>query len=139
MKEASYADELKILANFKETRNKWFFKGEKKKRSRKTTPKVQADEGSSSQPKKKRQKKSVETMLVDESDKEDETITKGDAEGDQVHLSPESAKLLKALNVELAASENEGDKEDKSSSGSEEEIDETERYKKVMSNMEKEK
>ncbi|KAJ0503176.1 hypothetical protein HanHA300_Chr11g0421371 [Helianthus annuus] len=47
MKEASYADELKILENFKETRNEWFLKEEKKKRSRKTTPKVQAEEGSS--------------------------------------------------------------------------------------------
>ncbi|MFS7962567.1 hypothetical protein Hanom_Chr08g00728171 [Helianthus anomalus] len=46
-------------------------------------------------------------MLVDESDKEDEAVTEGDAKGDQVHLSPEFAKLLKALNVKLAASENE--------------------------------
>ncbi|MFS7986863.1 hypothetical protein Hanom_Chr11g01015261 [Helianthus anomalus] len=70
MKEASYADELKILENFKESRNEWFLKEEKKKRSRKATPKVQAEEGSSSQPKQKHTKKSVKTMLVDESDKE---------------------------------------------------------------------
>ncbi|KAJ0795673.1 hypothetical protein HanPI659440_Chr04g0153181 [Helianthus annuus] len=33
MKEAGYAAELKILAKFKETRNEWFLKEEKKKRS----------------------------------------------------------------------------------------------------------
>ncbi|KAM0070555.1 hypothetical protein Hdeb2414_s0001g00014511 [Helianthus debilis subsp. tardiflorus] len=44
-KEASYVEELKILANFKETRNEWFLKEEKKKRSRKTTPKAAGEEG----------------------------------------------------------------------------------------------
>ncbi|MFS7919137.1 hypothetical protein Hanom_Chr03g00209291 [Helianthus anomalus] len=76
MKEASYAAELKKLTNFKETRNEWFVKEEKKKRNRKSTPKVQVEEGSSSQPE-KRQKKVVETMLVDESEEENEAIDKG--------------------------------------------------------------
>ncbi|KAJ0592299.1 hypothetical protein HanHA300_Chr03g0083411 [Helianthus annuus] len=83
MKEASYAAELKKLANFKETHNEWFVKEEKKKRSRKATPKVQVEEGSSSQPK-KRQKKVVETMLVDESEEEDEAVDEGNVEGDQL-------------------------------------------------------
>ncbi|KAJ0614637.1 hypothetical protein HanIR_Chr02g0064671 [Helianthus annuus] len=91
MKEASYADELKILANFKETRNEWFLKGEKKKRSRKTTPKVQVEEGSSSQPKQKRQKKTVETLLVDEPEEEE---PEADVEGD--HL-----KQLERLKVTM--------------------------------------
>ncbi|KAM0064535.1 hypothetical protein Hdeb2414_s0003g00104081 [Helianthus debilis subsp. tardiflorus] len=39
MKEKSAVDELTKLADFKETRNEWFLK-EEKKRSRKTTPKV---------------------------------------------------------------------------------------------------
>ncbi|XP_022025105.1 DNA ligase 1-like [Helianthus annuus] len=142
IKEASYADELKTLASFKETRNEWLLKEEKKKRSRKTTPKVQVEEGSSSQPKRKRQKKSVETMLVDESEEEDEAECEAEVnvEGD-VHLSPESAKFLKSLNEYNAEKEktagDEGDNEDKSSS--EEEIDETERAKRIKAEIEKEK
>ncbi|MFS7987652.1 hypothetical protein Hanom_Chr11g01025411 [Helianthus anomalus] len=50
MKEESATDEFTKLAEFKETRNEWFTKEEKKKRSGKRTPKVQAKEGSSSQP-----------------------------------------------------------------------------------------
>ncbi|MFS7996082.1 hypothetical protein Hanom_Chr12g01125651 [Helianthus anomalus] len=45
MKEASYAAELKKLTKFKETRNEWFVKEEKKKRNRKSTPKVQKRRG----------------------------------------------------------------------------------------------
>ncbi|XP_021996082.1 titin homolog [Helianthus annuus] len=142
MKEASYAEELKTLANFKETQNEWFVKEEKKKRSRKATPKVQVEEGLSSQPKQKRQKKSVETMLVDESDKEDEA--EDDAEGDQVCLSPESARFLKSLNeynaeTEKAAGDEGDDVEESSSSSSDEEIDETERVKRIRDEVEKEK
>ncbi|MFS7940051.1 hypothetical protein Hanom_Chr05g00459101 [Helianthus anomalus] len=138
MKEASYADELKILESFKETRNEWFLKEEKKKGSRKSTPKVQVEEGSSSQPKQKHRKKSVATMLVDEPEK-DEAVAEGDAEGD-VRLSPVSTKLLKAINKELAAGDEEGDDVDESSSSSsEEEIDETERAKRVQAEIEKEK
>ncbi|XP_021991111.1 WEB family protein At4g27595, chloroplastic-like [Helianthus annuus] len=143
MKEASYAEELKILANFKETRNEWFVKEEKKTRSGKATPKVQAEEGSSSQPK-KRQKKVVVTMLVDESEKEDEAEAEGDAKGDQVRLSPESAKFLKSLNEYNAETEKavgeEGDDVEKSlSSSSEEEIDESERAERIRAEVEKEK
>ncbi|KAJ0726592.1 hypothetical protein HanPI659440_Chr12g0472061 [Helianthus annuus] len=143
MKEKSVVDELKKLAEFKNTKSEWFIKEEKEKKKRggKRTPKVQAEEGSSSQPKKKHQKKVVETMLVDESEEEE---PEADAEGDHVHLSPESEQLLKSLNeynaeAEKVAGENEGDNEEKSSSSSEEEVDETERYKKVMSVLEKEK
>ncbi|MFS7897066.1 hypothetical protein Hanom_Chr00s006734g01735421 [Helianthus anomalus] len=130
MKEKSYADELKVLEDFRESRNEWFLKEEKKKKSRKATPKVQAEEDSSSQPKKKPQKKTVETMLVDESDKEEETEAEAEAEvnveGD-VRLYPNSEKLLKAINEELAAGNEEGDDGDKTSSSlSDEEIDENE-------------
>ncbi|XP_022040940.1 glutamic acid-rich protein-like [Helianthus annuus] len=83
-------------------------------------------------------------MLVDESDKEDEAVTEGDAEGDQVRLSPESARLLKALTknleTEKAAGDEEGDDVDKSSSSSsEEDIDETERAERIRAKIEKEK
>ncbi|MFS8019432.1 hypothetical protein Hanom_Chr15g01403711 [Helianthus anomalus] len=144
MKEKSYTDELKVLENFKETRNEWFLKEEKKKTSRKATPKVQAEEGSSSQPKQKRRKKSVETMLVDESDKEDEAEAEANVEED-VRLSPESPKFFKDLNEynaepEKAAGDEEGDDEDKSSSSSsDEEIDENERAKRIRAEIEKEK
>ncbi|MFS7992874.1 putative transcription factor bZIP family [Helianthus anomalus] len=144
MKEASYANELKILAYFKESRNEWFLKEEKKKRSRKATPKVQVEEGSSSQPKKKRQRRVVETMLVDESDKEDEAEAEANVEGD-VRLSPESAKFLKSLNKynaekEKTAGDEEGDDVDKSSSSaSDEDMDETERAKRIRVEIEKEK
>ncbi|MFS8006611.1 hypothetical protein Hanom_Chr14g01251231 [Helianthus anomalus] len=69
-KEKSYADELKVLENFRESRNEWFLKEEKKKKGRKTTPKVQTKEGSSSQPKKHR-KKTADTLLVDEPKEEE--------------------------------------------------------------------
>ncbi|KAJ0557266.1 hypothetical protein HanRHA438_Chr07g0309741 [Helianthus annuus] len=145
IKEKSVADELKKLEGFKNTRSEWFLKEEKEKKKRggKRTPKEQAEEGSSSQPKQKRQKKVVETMLVDESEKEDEAEADADAEGDHVRLSPESAKLLKALTKNLEgekAAGEEGDKEDKSSSSSSEsEIDETERLKRIQAEIEKEK
>ncbi|KAJ0783807.1 hypothetical protein HanLR1_Chr01g0024611 [Helianthus annuus] len=139
MKEPSAADELTKLADFKETRNEWFLKEEKKKRSRKTTPKVQVEEGSSSQPKMKRKKKVVETMLVDEPE-EDET--EADTERDQVRLSPESERLLKALNESFEADKatgEEGDNEEKSSSSSSEsEIDENERLKRIRADIERE-
>ncbi|XP_021979709.1 glutamic acid-rich protein-like [Helianthus annuus] len=118
MKEAGYAKELKTLKNFKETRNEWFVKEEKKKRSRKATPKVQKEEGSSSQPQKKRQNKVVETMLVDESEEEDEA---------------------EAEETEKAAGEEGDDVENSSSSSFKEEIDETERAKRIQAEVEKEK
>ncbi|XP_022030605.1 neurofilament medium polypeptide-like [Helianthus annuus] len=130
MKEAEYAAELKILSNFRETRNELFVKEEKKKRSRKATPKVQKEEGSSSQPHKKRQKKVVETMLVDESEEEDEAEAEGDAEKDQDPVSLETEQILKdidyGLETEKAAGEEGDDVENSSSSSFEEEIDETE-------------
>ncbi|XP_022003847.1 general transcription factor IIF subunit 1-like [Helianthus annuus] len=143
MKEKSYADELKVIKDFKESRNKWFLKEEKKKRSRKATPKIQVEEGSSSQPKRKRQKKTVETMLVDDSDKADEAEAEVNVQGD-VHLSPDSAKLLKDLTkdftTEKTAGDEEGDDVDKSSSSSsDEEIDEIERAKRIKAEIEKEK
>ncbi|MFS8034660.1 hypothetical protein Hanom_Chr17g01583781 [Helianthus anomalus] len=98
MKEKSAEDELKKLEYFKATRNEWFTKEEKKKRSRKTTPKVQVEEGSSSQPKKKRQKKVVKTLLVDEPEEDEpeanvernEDPTDGENEDDDLYIpSPE--------------------------------------------------
>ncbi|KAM0061225.1 hypothetical protein Hdeb2414_s0004g00133471 [Helianthus debilis subsp. tardiflorus] len=139
MKEKSAAEELKMLAGFKETRNEWFLKEEKKKRSRKTTLKVQADEGSSSQPKKKSQKKVVETMLVYEPN-EDEP--EPDADINQERLSFETKQLLKTLNDTLETEKvagKEGGNEEESSSSSESEIDETERLKRIRDDIEKEK
>ncbi|MFS7967443.1 hypothetical protein Hanom_Chr09g00785811 [Helianthus anomalus] len=139
MKEPCVTDELEKLANFKNTRSEWFLKEEKEKKKRggKRTPKVQAEEGSSSQPNKKRQKKMVETMLVDESE-EDETEV--DTERNQDPMSPETEQLLEnidyGLETKKAAGE-EGNNEGKISSDSE--VDETERWKKVMSDKEKEK
>ncbi|MFS7999157.1 hypothetical protein Hanom_Chr12g01162691 [Helianthus anomalus] len=43
MNEASYVDELKVLEDFRESRNEWFLKEEKKKKSKKVTPKVQTE------------------------------------------------------------------------------------------------
>ncbi|KAJ0434739.1 hypothetical protein HanOQP8_Chr17g0670071 [Helianthus annuus] len=146
MKEASYADELKILEIFKETRNEWFLKGEKKKRSRKAAPKVQAEVGSSSQPKKKHQKKNVETMLVDESEEEDEAEAEAEDNVEGDHLSPESDRLLKALNESFKAvkatketGDESDDVEESSSSSSKEEIDENERAERIRAEIEKEK
>ncbi|MFS7937049.1 hypothetical protein Hanom_Chr05g00422951 [Helianthus anomalus] len=96
MKEAGYTDELKILQSFKDTRNEWFVKEEKKRKSKKTTPQVQTEEGFSSQPK-KRQKKNVETMLVDEPD-EAEPVT--NVEGNQ---ESDIDEMLKNIDYELDA------------------------------------
>ncbi|MFS7953049.1 hypothetical protein Hanom_Chr07g00614071 [Helianthus anomalus] len=154
MKEAGYADELKILESFKDTRNGWFVKEEKKKKRKKATPKVQTEEGSSSQPKKRREK-TVETMLVDEPDEEEpeaevkaedeaEAKTEDNVEGD-VRLSLDSADLLKSLTKfnaekEKAAGEKEGDDGHKSStSSSDEEIDESERTRRIQAEIAKEK
>ncbi|XP_021995901.1 serine/arginine repetitive matrix protein 1-like [Helianthus annuus] len=154
MKEAGYADELKILEKFKDSRNEWFMKEVKKKKARKSTPKAQTEEGSSSQPKKRR-KKTVEILLVDEPD-EEEPEAEAEAEdeagaetevnvGIDVRLSPNSEKLLKDLNAfnagkEKEAGEKEGEDGDKSSSSSsDEEIDETERAKRIQVEIAKEK
>ncbi|MFS7926528.1 hypothetical protein Hanom_Chr04g00298101 [Helianthus anomalus] len=71
MKETAYAEELKTLKEFKNTKNEWYVK-ETGRRRRKATPKIQKGEGSSSQPKKK-QKKAAKTLLVDETE-EDEPV-----------------------------------------------------------------
>ncbi|MFS7963122.1 hypothetical protein Hanom_Chr08g00734441 [Helianthus anomalus] len=55
MKEAAYAEELKILEEFKNIKNEWFVK-ETGRRRIEATPKVQEGEGSSSKPKKKQKK-----------------------------------------------------------------------------------
>ncbi|XP_022031734.1 pinin-like [Helianthus annuus] len=136
MKEAGYADELKILEKFKDSRNEWFVKEEKKKKSRKSTPRVQAKEGSSSQPK-KRQKKNVETMLVDEPD-EEEPVT--NVEGNQ---ESDIDDVLKNIDYNLEADkvvdEGVGVDEDKSSSSSESKVDETERMRRIQAEIAKEK
>ncbi|XP_022024502.1 stress response protein nst1-like [Helianthus annuus] len=171
MKEAAYADELEALEKFKSKCNDWFVK-ELRKRSKKVIPKVQKEEGSSSQPK-KRQKKVAKTMLIDEPDVEEpvpeaevevehdfeaevETEAEANIEID-VRLSPNSQSLLKNLKAfnakkdkavvdaqkEKVADDIEGDDVDKSttsfSSSSDDEIDETERLKRIQEETEKEK
>ncbi|KAJ0674212.1 hypothetical protein HanLR1_Chr12g0437441 [Helianthus annuus] len=124
MKEKSAIDELKKLEEFVETRNEWFTKEEKKKRGGKRTPKVQTEEGSSSQPQRKCKKKVVETLLVDEPE-EDETEV--DVEKDQEQLSPETEQLLKSIDDTLEAGKLASPKvvgdEEKSLSGSDDDVD----------------
>ncbi|XP_021971678.1 glutamic acid-rich protein-like [Helianthus annuus] len=128
MKEKSAIDELTKLEDFCETRNDWYTREEKEKKKkggkRTPTPKVQAEEGSSSQPQKKRKKKTVETLLVDEPE-EDET--EANVEKDQEQLTPKTERLLKdiddTLEAEKAASKKVVDDEEKSLSGSEDDVD----------------
>ncbi|KAM0025779.1 hypothetical protein Hdeb2414_s0021g00578581 [Helianthus debilis subsp. tardiflorus] len=122
MKEAGYADELKILEEFKGTRNDWFLK-EQRKRGKKATPKAQKGEGSSSQPK-KRQKKVAKTLLIAEPDK-DEPVA-------NVEENPDSEKV-----ADEGIGADDGDKD--SSSSSEHEVDEVEREKRLKAEIEKEK
>ncbi|XP_022003158.1 muscle M-line assembly protein unc-89-like [Helianthus annuus] len=72
MKEAAYVDELKVLEDFKNTKNEWYIK-ETRRRRRKATPIVQNVKESSSQPKKK-QKKAAKPSLIDEPE-EDNPVT----------------------------------------------------------------
>ncbi|KAJ0466381.1 hypothetical protein HanPSC8_Chr14g0595601 [Helianthus annuus] len=67
MKEAMYADELKLIQVFKPTKNEWYVK-ELGRRRRLATP-IAEGEGLSSKPKRK-QKKKAQTMLIDEPDEE---------------------------------------------------------------------
>ncbi|KAJ0506384.1 hypothetical protein HanRHA438_Chr12g0567491 [Helianthus annuus] len=128
MKEKNAIDELTKLEDFYETRNDWYTKeeNEKKKRGGKRTPtlKVQTEVGSSSQPQKKRKKKAVETMLVDEPE-EDET--EANVEEDHERLSPETDQLMRDIDDTLesmkSASQRVVDDEEKSLSGSEDDID----------------
>ncbi|XP_021971948.1 glutamic acid-rich protein-like [Helianthus annuus] len=120
MQDQSAIDELKKLEDLCETRNDWYTKveTEKKKKGgkRNPTPKVQAEEGSSSQPQKKQ---------------EDET--EANVEKHQEQLTPETEQLLKdiddTLEAEKSASKIVVDDEEESSSGSEVDIDaEVERW-----------
>ncbi|XP_022040538.1 serine/arginine repetitive matrix protein 1-like [Helianthus annuus] len=148
MKEAAYADALKALEEFKTTRNDWFAK-EPRKRGKKTIPKAQEGEGSSSQPKKKL-KKVAKTLLIDEPEVEEpaENVEENPyADIEEVIL------YLGDLEVEQAASKEaekekvivdvEGDDVNKSttssSSSSEDEIDETECLRRIQEATEKEK
>ncbi|XP_022040456.1 histone H1-I-like [Helianthus annuus] len=148
MKEAAYAEELKTLVEFKTTRNDWFVK-EPRRRGRKTTPKVQEGEGSSSQPKKK-QKKVAKTLLVDEPEVEEPAVNVEEnpyAGIEEVMLDLGDLETEQAVNVEAqkekVIDDIEGDVVDKdttsSSSSSEDEVDETERLKRIQAETEKEK
>ncbi|MFS7977150.1 hypothetical protein Hanom_Chr10g00900731 [Helianthus anomalus] len=137
MKEAGYANELKVLEAFRESRNGWFSKEVKKKKSRKPTPKVQEEEGSSSQPKRKRQKKSEETLLVDEPDKE-EPFTNGEENQDS-DIDEVLKNIDYQLEIEKVADEGVNADEDKSSSSSESEVNENERAKRIQAEIAKEK
>ncbi|MFS7993093.1 hypothetical protein Hanom_Chr12g01090041 [Helianthus anomalus] len=123
MKEKSATEELKMLEGSCETHNDWYTKEEKEKKKNRT-PKVQTKEGSSSQPQKKHKKKAVETMLVDEPEEDD---TEANVDEDQEQLSPETEQLLKsvddALEAGKSASQKVVDDEDKSLSGSENDVD----------------
>ncbi|XP_021991234.1 proteoglycan 4-like [Helianthus annuus] len=148
MKEAAYVDELKTLEEFKPTRNDWFVK-ETRRRGRKTTPKVQEGEGSSSKPKKK-QKKAVKTLLIDEPE-EDEPVVNAEEDpydvDDQLMFNVDVLETEQAVNVEAekekVIDDVEGDDVNKSttssSSSSDEEIDENERLRRIQEATEKEK
>ncbi|XP_022042033.1 glutamic acid-rich protein-like [Helianthus annuus] len=159
MKEAAYAEELKILEDFKNIKNEWYVKVTGRRR-RKATPIVQKVEGSSSQPKKK-QKKAAKTSLIDEPE-EDETVvaTEEDPFNVEEHLLFDTEILETGPTVEVEAEhvvnveaqkgkdkviDNiEGDDVDKdttssSSSSDEEVVDETERRKRIQDEIEKEK
>ncbi|XP_022024811.1 glutamic acid-rich protein-like [Helianthus annuus] len=163
MKEAAYADELKILAGFKNTKNEWYVK-ESGRRRRKATPIVKESEGSSSKPKKK-QKKAASMSLVDEpeednpvvtAEKEQVTTTTDDPfnvdvlfNADMLETWPEVvANVEQVANVEAqkdkekVADDIEGDDVDKSttssSSSSDDGIDEVESRKRIQDEIEKE-
>ncbi|XP_021990854.1 caldesmon-like [Helianthus annuus] len=147
-KEAAYAEELKTLEEFKPTRNDWFVK-EPRRRSRKVTPKVQEGEGSSSQPTKK-QKKVTKTLLVDEPEVEEPTVNVEEnpyAGIEEVMLDLGDLEAEQAVNVEAPKEKVIDDIESddvnksttRSSSSSDDEIDETERLKRIQAETEKEK
>ncbi|MFS7916551.1 hypothetical protein Hanom_Chr03g00178511 [Helianthus anomalus] len=158
MKVAAYAEELKILNDFKNTKNEWYAK-ETGRRRRKATPIVQKVEGSSSQPKKK-QKKAAKTSLIDEP-KEDEPVVAIEEDTFNVdeHLVFNTDVLETGPTVEVEAEQVvnveaqkekekviddiEGDDVEKSttssSSSSDDEIDEIERLRRVKEATEHEK
>ncbi|XP_022007594.1 troponin T, skeletal muscle-like [Helianthus annuus] len=164
MKEAAYAEELKVLAEFKNTKNEWYVK-ESGRRRRKATPIVKEGEGSSSKPRKK-QKKAATMSLVDEPEEDNPVVT---AEKEQVAATEDDpfntdvlfdtdvletgpeivADVDKVVNVESQKEKEkivddvEGDDVDKSttssSSSSDDGIDEIESRKRIQEEIEKEK
>ncbi|XP_022003910.1 uncharacterized protein LOC110901387 [Helianthus annuus] len=147
-KEAAYDEELKILKDFKNSKNEWYVK-ETGRRRRRATPKAQEGEGSSSKPKKK-QKKAAEMSLIDEPE-EDETVVAAEEDPFNVeeHLLFDTEVLETGPTVEVEAErvvnveaqkgkdkvidDIEGDDVDKdttssSSSSDEEVVDETEQH-----------
>ncbi|XP_035830851.1 intracellular protein transport protein USO1-like [Helianthus annuus] len=164
MKEAAYAEELKVLAEFKNTKNEWYVK-ETGRRRRKATPIVQQGEGSSSKPRKK-QKKAATISLIDESEEDNPVVT---AEKEQVAATEDDpfntdvlfdtdvletgpeivADVNKVVNVESQKEKEkivediEGDDVDKSttssSSSSDDGIDEIESRKRIQEEIETEK
>ncbi|XP_035830769.1 proteoglycan 4-like [Helianthus annuus] len=165
MKEAAYAEELKVLEDFKNTKNEWYVK-ETGRRRRKATPIAKKDEGSSSQPKKK-QKKAAKTSLIDELEEDEQVVTVEKetviaAEDDPFNVDDlfdtdvletgptVVADVDKVVTVEAQKGKDkvvddiEGDDVDKdtsssSSSSDEEVVDETERRKRIQVEIEKEK
>ncbi|KAJ0430939.1 hypothetical protein HanHA300_Chr17g0674781 [Helianthus annuus] len=165
MKEAIYADELKILENFKTTKNEWYVK-EFGRRRRLATPTAEQGEGSSSKPKKK-QKKTARTMLLDEPE-EDNPVVDVEKEQDvnaedvpsntdvlididMLETGPDFvANVVQTVTAEVQKEKEkviddiEGDDMDKdttssSSSSDDEVVDENERQRRMKEEIEKEK
>ncbi|KAJ0542476.1 hypothetical protein HanOQP8_Chr09g0324931 [Helianthus annuus] len=165
MKEAMYADELKILENFKTTKNEWYVK-EFGRRRRLATPTAEQGEGSSSKPKKK-QKKTARTMLIDEPE-EDNPVVDVEKEQDvnaedvpsntdvlididMLETGPDFvANVVQTVTAEVQKEKEkviddiEGDDVDKdttssSSSSDDEVVDEAERQRRMKEEIEKEK
>ncbi|XP_021975048.1 proteoglycan 4-like [Helianthus annuus] len=149
MKEAAYADELKALTEFKNTRNDWFVK-EPSKRSKKATPKAQEEPVVNVE---ENQDADIDDVMINIDDLESEQAANIEVD---VRLSPNSQNFLKKLNAfnaekdkadvaqkEKVIDDVEGDDVDKSntssSSSSDDEIDETERLRRIQEETEKEK
>ncbi|XP_022030893.1 probable serine/threonine-protein kinase kinX [Helianthus annuus] len=164
MKEARYADELKMLEDFKTTKNEWYVK-ETGRRRRMATPIVREGEGSSLKSRKK-QKKAATMSLIDEpeednpvvtAEKEQVTATEDDPfntdvlfDTDVLETGPEIvANVEQVINVEAQKEKEkvvddvEGDDIDKSttssSSSSDDGNDEIESRKRIQEEIEKEK
>ncbi|KAJ0551070.1 hypothetical protein HanHA300_Chr07g0252971 [Helianthus annuus] len=160
MKEAFYTDELKILENFKTTKNEWYVK-ESGRRRRLATPTAEQGEGSSSKPKKK-QKKKAQTMLVDEPEddlpivdvEKEQEVTAGEDllfDADVLETGPDFvANVVQSVTAEIQKEKEkivddfEGDDVDKdttssSSSSDDEVVDENERQRRMKEEIEKEK
>ncbi|XP_022003396.1 glutamic acid-rich protein-like [Helianthus annuus] len=164
MKEAAYADELKILSEFKNTKNEWYVK-ESWRRRRKATAIVKEGEGSSSKPRKK-QKKAATMSLVDEPEEDNPVVTAEKEQvaatadnpfnvdvlfdtdvletGTEVVANAEQVVDVEALKEKEKIVDNiEGDDVDKSttssSSSSDDGIDEIESRKRIQEEIEKEK